>query len=76
MRLAVPVRLAAGILVGFGTGYIVGNAQDRAHAHDGRTPVVVQERAAAQAQGGAGPAGDRCTGDPTVDAIRHQTGGC
>ena len=72
-RIAVPLRLAAGILVGFGTGYIVGNAQDRAQAHDGKAHVVVQERAAAAAHGGAG---DRCTGDPTVDAIRLQTGGC
>jgi hypothetical protein len=74
-RMAVPLRLAAGILVGFGTGYIVGNAQDRAQAHEGNAPVVVQERAGAVAPGGAG-AGDRCTGDPTVDAIRRQTGGC
>jgi hypothetical protein len=38
--------------------------------------VVVQERSAAHAQGGGPAAGDRCTGDPTVDAIRRQTGGC
>jgi len=75
MRVAIPLRLAAGLLVGFGTGYIVGSAQDRAQAHDGNTPVLVQERAGAVSQGGAG-AGDRCTGDPTVDAIRRQTGGC
>ena len=34
-RVAIPLRLAAGIFVGFGTGYIVGAAQDRAQAHDG-----------------------------------------
>jgi MFS family permease len=75
-RLALPLRLAAGLVVGFGTGYIVGDAQDRAHAHDGRAPVVIQERAGAEAQDAGGPAGDRCSGDPTVDSIRRQTGGC
>jgi MFS family permease len=70
-RLAVPLRVAAGIFVGFGTGYVVGNAQDREDHQDARAPVVQgsQEDAPAKEK-------DGCTGDPTVDAIRRSTGGC
>ena len=70
-RLAVPLRVAAGIFVGFGTGYAVGNAQDREERQDTPAPVVQGTEEEAPAKGK-----DGCTGDPTVDAIRRSTGGC
>jgi MFS family permease len=70
-RLAVPLRVAAGIFVGFGTGYVVGDAQDRENRQDAPAPAVQGSQEEAPAKGK-----DGCTGDPTVDAIRRSTGGC
>jgi hypothetical protein len=63
--------VAAGIFVGFGTGYVVGNAQDREDTQDTPAPVVQGSQDGEPAKGK-----DGCTGDPTVDAIRRSTGDC
>jgi MFS family permease len=69
MRLAIPLRLAAGIAVGFGTGWIVSDVQER------RAADAAAHEASAQRQAITGAAA-RCSRDATIDAIRRQTGGC
>jgi MFS family permease len=69
MRLALPVRAALGMALGFGTGWIVSDVQHRrqadAQAAAQRAPV---SRAASP--------GKACGGAARVDATRRQTGGC
>lgn len=70
-RLAVPVRAVAGVLIGFGTGWLVGDAQQAPSAAPSR-PAAEQRQQAERAAGDA----QRCSRDALVDAIRRQTGGC
>ena len=67
-KLALPARVVAGVLVGFGAGYTVGEAR-QGQAWGGHARSVPPARAAPTEQ-------QACTGDPLVDAIREQTGGC
>jgi MFS family permease len=66
-RLGAPIRVAAGILAGLGLGFAVGELQQ----HKGSGIAV--GKAAARA---GPPKPGACSPDPTVDAIRRQTGGC
>jgi hypothetical protein len=60
----------AGVIVGFGAGYTVGEVrQGQGQAWEGQARSVTPARAAPGEQ-------QACTGDPLVDAIREQTGGC
>jgi hypothetical protein len=64
VRLAIPLRVAAGIVLGFGAGWLVGDAQrDSAPA----SPAETRE--------GQPAAGD-CGDDPTLAEIRRRTGAC
>ncbi len=69
LRVAIPVRVVLGVLVGFGAGWAV---------NDVRKPGGLVEPAKSLSDGG-GPAPakeDRCSSDPTLRAIQEQTGGC
>ena len=61
-----PVRIVAGILVGFAGGWAVSEAQ----RSNSEAEPAAQER--------GDPAADepRCSSDPTVRAIQEQTGRC
>ena len=68
LRVAVPIRLALGALVGFGAGWVV---------EDVRKPGGLVEPARTVSE--QAPAADekgRCSSDPTLRAIQEQTGGC
>jgi MFS family permease len=71
MRLAIPLRLAAGIAVGFGTGWLVSDAQEQRAG-----TAAAHEAAPVQRQPDAGAGARACSRDATIDAIRRQTGGC
>jgi MFS family permease len=66
-RLELPARVVAGILVGFGTGWMVSDLQQRSSQREGELSSS-GPRSASGAKS--------CTGNPTIDAIREQTGGC
>jgi MFS family permease len=66
MRVAIPARVVIGMVVGFGTGWMLSEVQQH-----GQTA-----QAAAQHQSAKPAAGTQCSGNPTLDAIRAQTGGC
>jgi MFS family permease len=66
-KLALPARVIAGVIVGFGAGYTVGEVRE------GRS---WESQAQSATPGRPPPTGQDCTGDPLVDAIRSQTGGC
>ena len=72
IRVAVPIRIALGALVGFGAGYAV---------EDVRKPGGLVEPAKSETVGEERPAPaeekkGRCSSDPTLRAIQEQTGGC
>lgn len=71
-RLAVPVRAVAGVLIGFGAGWLVSDVQQQTTSAAPSRPVAQQQQAQKPAAGDA----KRCTGDALVDAIRRQAGGC
>jgi hypothetical protein len=65
------VRAVAGVLIGFGAGWLVGDAQQAPSAAPSR-PAAEQRQQAERAAGDA----QRCSRDALVDAIRRQAGGC
>jgi MFS family permease len=68
LRIAVPVRIALGALVGFGAGWAV---------EDVRKPGGLVEPARTVSEEAPPPdAKGRCSSDPTLRAIQEQTGGC
>jgi len=68
LRVAIPVRIVLGVLVGFGAGWAV---------NDVRKPGGLVEPARSLSDGEPAPAKqDRCSSDPTLRAIQEQTGGC
>jgi MFS family permease len=69
-RLAVPARALAGVLLGFGTGWLIGDVQRRA---DERAVAAPRAHEAREAR--SGPA-KRCSADPTLAAIRREAGRC
>jgi MFS family permease len=69
MRVAIPVRAALGMAIGFGTGWMVSDVQ---HSRQADAQAAAQRPAARPA---AAP-GQACGGDATIEAIRRQTGGC
>ena len=69
MRLALPLRAALGMALGFGTGWMVSDVQHNRHAD----AQAAAQRPAASPAAGSGAA---CRGDATISAIRRQTGGC
>jgi MFS family permease len=70
MRLALPLRAALGVALGFGTGWMVSDVQHNRKAD-------AQAAAQRPAAGTAAAPGRACGGgDATIAAIRRQTGGC
>lgn len=70
IRVAVPIRIALGAIVGFGAGYAV---------QDVREPGGLVEPAKTVSEEAPAPAEEkkgRCSSDPTLRAIQEQTGGC
>jgi MFS family permease len=70
MRVAVPIRIALGAIVGFGAGYAV---------EDVRKPGGLVEPAKTVSEEAPAPPEEkqgRCSSDPTLRAIQEQTGGC
>ena len=68
LRVAVPIRIALGALVGFGAGWAV---------EDVRKPGGLVEPAKTVSDDTPPPEEKgRCSSDPTLRAIQEQTGGC
>jgi MFS family permease len=63
LRVALPLRIAAGILVGFGAGWAVSDAR---RSNSAAQPADAEPAAVEP----------RCSSDPTVRAIQEQTGRC
>jgi MFS family permease len=68
LRIAIPVRIVVGTLVGFGAGWAVNDVRKPGGLIEPAKSVSGDEPASAKK--------DRCSSDPTVSAIREQTGGC
>jgi MFS family permease len=72
VRVAVPLRIAIGALVGFGAGYAVEDVRKPGGLVEPAKTETVSEEAPAGAEEQKG----RCSSDPTLRAIQEQTGGC
>ncbi|HEY3019206.1 MAG TPA: MFS transporter [Solirubrobacteraceae bacterium] len=69
VSIAVPVRVALGLLLSFGAGWAAGEVRRPDRSRASPAPAPASERPAADDEG-------RCSSDPTIGAIQKQLGEC